>query len=47
MDVQPLVVDWLGLKKMGWCYSRAHTHRLMQAEIPDPAQSNRSHARLN
>ena len=33
--VKTLVVDWKGLKKMGWPYSRAHTHRLMATEIPD------------
>jgi predicted DNA-binding transcriptional regulator AlpA len=26
---RPLVVDWKGLKRMGWPYSRTHTWRLM------------------
>lgn len=26
---RPLIVDWKGLKKLGWPYSRAHTWRLM------------------
>jgi predicted DNA-binding transcriptional regulator AlpA len=26
---RPLVVDWKGLKKMGWPYSRANTWRMM------------------
>ncbi len=26
---KPLVVDWRGLKKMGWPYGRTHTWRLM------------------
>ena len=26
---RPLVVDWKGLKKLGWPYSRVHTMRLM------------------
>jgi hypothetical protein len=34
-EVKTLVVDWKCLKKMGWPYSRAHTHRLMAAEVPD------------
>ena len=29
MSERPLIVDWKGLKKLGWCYSRAHTWRLM------------------
>jgi predicted DNA-binding transcriptional regulator AlpA len=30
-----LIVDWKGLKRMGWPYSRAHTWRLMAAgEFP-------------
>ena len=29
MSTKPLIVDWKGLKRMGWCYSRAHTWRLM------------------
>lgn len=26
---RPLIVDWKGLKALGWPYSRAHTWRLM------------------
>lgn len=26
---RPLIVDWKGLKTLGWPYSRAHTWRLM------------------
>ena len=26
---RPLIVDWRGLRKMGWPYSRAHTWRMM------------------
>lgn len=33
MSIRPLIVDWNGLKKMGWPYSRVHTRRLMQKEI--------------
>jgi predicted DNA-binding transcriptional regulator AlpA len=30
-----LIVDWKGLKRIGWPYSRAHTWRLMAAsEFP-------------
>ena len=29
MSIRPLIVDWKGLKRMGWCYARAHTWRLM------------------
>jgi hypothetical protein len=29
MSNRPLIVDWKGLKRMGWCYARAHTWRLM------------------
>lgn len=28
MNIPPFV-DWKGLKKLGWSYSRAHTWRLM------------------
>ena len=28
-NVKPLIVGWKDLRKMGWCYSRAHTWRLM------------------
>ena len=28
-----LIVDWHGLKQMGWPFSRAHTYRLMQRDI--------------
>ena len=27
-----LLVDWKGLKQLGWPYSRAHTWRLMESE---------------
>jgi len=30
---KPLIVDWKGLKRMGWPYSRAQTWRLMSATI--------------
>ena len=30
---KPLVVDWKGLKELGWPYSRTHTWRLMQPTI--------------
>ena len=29
MSIRPLIVDWVGLRKMGWRTSRAHTWRLM------------------
>jgi hypothetical protein len=29
MSTRALIVDWKGLKKMGWPYSRAHTRRMM------------------
>ena len=29
MSIKPLIVDWKGLKRMGWCFSWAHTWRLM------------------
>ena len=29
MSIKPLIVDWKGLRRMGWCFSRAHTWRLM------------------
>lgn len=29
MSIKPLVVDWKGLRKMGWGISRAHTWRKM------------------
>jgi hypothetical protein len=29
MSTKPLIVDWKGLKKLGWPYSRAHTWRMM------------------
>ena len=29
MSIKPLIVDWKGLKRMGWPYCRAHTWRLM------------------
>jgi len=37
-NVKPLVVDWNGLKRMGWPYCRAHTYRLMEPMIRDPKQ---------
>ena len=29
MTERRLIVDWRGLKQMGWPYSRAHTWRMM------------------
>ena len=29
MSDKPLIVNWKGLRKMGWPYSRAHTWRMM------------------
>lgn len=29
MPNKPLIVDWKGLKRLGWPYSRAHTWRMM------------------
>ncbi len=29
MSQRPLIVDWRGLRKLGWPYSRAHTWRMM------------------
>ena len=29
MSIRPVVVDWKGLKKLGWGMSRAHTWRKM------------------
>jgi len=29
MSDRPLIVDWKGLRRMGWPYSRAHTWRMM------------------
>lgn len=29
MSIKPLVVDWNGLRKIGWGISRTHTWRLM------------------
>ena len=29
MSTKPLIVDWKGLRKLGWPYSRAHTWRMM------------------
>ena len=31
MSSRPLIVDWKGLKRLGWPYSRAHTWRMMGA----------------
>ncbi len=34
MSIHPsLIVDWKGLKAMGWPYSRAHTWRLMAPTV--------------
>jgi hypothetical protein len=27
----PIIIDWKGLKKLGWPYCRTHTWRLMDA----------------
>jgi len=32
MSIRPLVVDWKGLRKLGWPYSRVHTWRMMHSE---------------
>jgi hypothetical protein len=29
MSIKPLIVDWKGLRQMGWPYCRAHTWRMM------------------
>lgn len=29
MSENPLIVDWKGLKRMGWPFSRPHTWRMM------------------
>ena len=29
MFIKPLIVDWKGLRAMGWRFSRTHTTRLM------------------
>lgn len=29
MAIKPLIVNWKGLLRMGWCFSRAHTWRKM------------------
>lgn len=29
MSIKPLIVDWKGLRRMGWPYARAHTWRMM------------------
>jgi predicted DNA-binding transcriptional regulator AlpA len=31
MNTKRLIVDWKGLKELGWPYSRAHTWRMMAA----------------
>ena len=32
-----LIIDWRGLKEMGWPYSRTHTWRLIKAgKFPEP-----------
>jgi predicted DNA-binding transcriptional regulator AlpA len=28
-----IIVDWRGLKNMGWPFSRAHTWRMMKARV--------------
>jgi predicted DNA-binding transcriptional regulator AlpA len=28
-----LIIDWRGLKRMGWPFSRAHTWRMMKASV--------------
>lgn len=33
MFIKPLIVDWKGLKSMGWPYSRAQTWRLMAETV--------------
>lgn len=37
MFERPLIVDWRGLKRMGWPFSRSHTDRLMY----DPEYADR------
>lgn len=32
MSTKPLIVDWKGLKNLGWPYSRAETWRRMEKE---------------
>lgn len=41
---KPLIVDWKGLKKMGWPYSRAHTWRKMDLTI-EVSRKSRNGAR--
>ena len=36
-----LIVDWHGLKSMGWPYSRTHTARMMESEILRSSGSRR------
>jgi len=36
-----LIVDWHGLKRMGWPFSRAHTWRMMESEILRSSGSRR------
>ena len=40
-DEKRLIVDWHGLKRMGWPFSRAHTWRMMQPEILRSSGSRR------
>ena len=37
-----LIVDWHGLQKLGWPFSRAHTWRLMETEILRSSGSRRN-----
>jgi len=33
MSIRPLLVDFSGLKKMGWPYSKSHTDRMMLTTV--------------
>jgi hypothetical protein len=33
MSAKPLIVDWKGLKRMGWPYGRANTWRMMAGTV--------------
>ena len=36
-DNERMLVDWKGLKRLGWPYSRAHTYRMIDAgRFPQP-----------
>lgn len=39
--IRPLIVDWKGLKEMGWPRSRAHTWRMMEPTILRSSGSKR------